>query len=46
MSDRHMTEDEFIALIGAYGGKPENWAAETAPPCRLFVVTTRKPRRC
>ena len=25
MSDTLMTEDTFIELIGAYGGKPENW---------------------
>ena len=36
MSDRHMTEDEFIALIGAYGGKPENWPQENRAAMQTF----------
>lgn len=36
MSDRHMTEDEFIALIGAYGGKPENWPQENRAVMQTF----------
>ena len=36
MSDRHMTEDEFIALIGAYGGKPEHWPQENRAAMQTF----------
>lgn len=36
MSDTYMTEDDFIALIGAYGGKPENWPQENRAAMQIF----------
>ena len=36
MSDTHMTEDTFIELIGAYGGKPENWPQDRRSDMQAF----------
>ena len=39
MNETHMTEDKFIALISAYGGKPENWPLDNRAAMQAFCRT-------